>query len=92
MFGIHNNTAPSYLCDVQPVNHNYGTRGSTLSYTIPRVNSHGQHSFKFISIKAWNSLPLNVKKCDSKFVFKSRCKAFLMEKMKGIEESEFIYY
>ena len=90
MFTIHNKTAPEYLCNIEPVCHNYRTRKSNISYVIPHVKSQGSKTFKYNAIKLWNDLPNSIKCSDSKDTFKTNCKTFLMNKMSNAEQSEYV--
>ena len=81
MYSIVHNTAPSYLCNLEKVKHSYGTRWSNCSFTIPKVKTQGSLSFKYNSIKLWNSLPLYIKKAETKDDFKHKCKIFFKDKM-----------
>ena len=58
---------------------------------MPHVNGQGCKSFKFNGIKLWNELPVNVKTIQTKYMFKKECKTILINRMKGINESEFVY-
>ena len=62
MYSIHTKCAPSYLCNVEPVNHQYSTRRSSQAYVLPNVKSQGSKTFIFNAVKLWNELPGNVKK------------------------------
>lgn len=81
MYSIVHNTAPSYLCNLEKVKHSYGTRWSNCSFTIPKVKTQGSLSFKYNSIKLWNSLPLYIKKAETKDDFKHKCKIFFKDTM-----------
>ena len=89
MYSILKRTGPSYMCNFELIGHSYGTRKSKLSFVIPHVNTQGSYSFKFCGIKLWNELPLNIKNSVNKSEFKSKCKTFLFDKMKRIENSDF---
>ena len=91
MFNIHCKNAPSYLCNIHPVSHSYGTRRSQLSYQLPHVNTQGSYSFKYSTIKLWNNLPFNIKNSESKDVFKQKCKSHLINKMSEDEDYDFVY-
>ena len=86
-----NNAAPTYMYDMNRIKHIYDTRGSNASYAVPHVKGKGCKSFKFNGIKLWNELPVNVKTIQTKYMFKNECKTILMNIMKGINESEFVY-
>ena len=90
MYSIHNSTAPSYLCNIEPVTHTHFTRRSNLAYVTPKIKSQGSKTFKVNAIKLWNELPLSIKISGSKDLFKRRCKTQLMERMKNIEESQYV--
>ena len=79
MYKIHIKKAPAYLCDVKLVSHSYNTRKKELSYIVPKVKSHGQKTFKYCSIKYWNSLPLPIRKSNCLVSFKSKCKKYYMD-------------
>ena len=57
MYGIFNNSVPSYLCNLDGVSHTYSTRGSNYSYVISDVKTQGSNAFKVCGIKLWNKLP-----------------------------------
>jgi hypothetical protein len=90
MYNIFNNTAPSYMCHLDFVNHGYHTRRSNLSYNVPNIKTQGSYTFKFCGIKLWNRLPLSIKTCETKEDFKKRCKGFLFNEMRLEDSSEFI--
>ena len=90
MYGIVNNTAPAYLCSsITHSSHNHNTRRSHLSLTVPQTKTQGSHSFKYCGIKLWNNLPIDIKNSQSKNIFKSKCKRFLMNKMKQDNSNEY---
>jgi len=89
MYSIFNNSAPSYMCNVDLVCHSHHTRRSNLCFVLPQVKTQGSNSFKYCGIKLWNDLPFNVKCAQTKDEFKKRCKGFLMNKMKLVESNEF---
>ena len=94
MYKVFNNTAPAYLCKFQKVSdvHSHNTRNSESSYVIPHVNTQGSLSFMYNGAKLWNKLPGSIKSSESKDVFKSKCKAYLFNKMSMAESSEFLYF
>jgi hypothetical protein len=91
MYNIHRKTAPSYLCNIQPVSHSHNTRKSKLSYIVPSIQTQGSNSFKYNAVKLWNNLPLNIKESENKDSFKTKCKAHLMRKLEQVERSDFVY-
>jgi hypothetical protein len=78
MFKIHNNLAPSYLCNMTPTSHPYATRGSILSYEQNRVGSKGMQTFQYNGVKLWNNLPVDIKSITTIDSFKHKIKAMLM--------------
>ena len=81
MYSIVHNIAPSYLCAIKRVSHSYNTRWSSFSFTIPKVKTQGTLSFRYNSIKLWNSLPMFIKTVENKDDFKSKCKMFFRDTM-----------
>ena len=61
---IFNGTGPSYLSEqfikVSDVHHHF-TRGSSENFIVPSVNGVAATTFYYSVIKAWNSLPSDVK-------------------------------
>lgn len=92
MYNIFHATAPSYMCNIEKVNHNHNTRFSSNAFVLPHVRSKGKTSFKYNGAKLWNSLPNHLKSQESKSSFKRKCKSFLMSKMSREEECDFIFY
>ena len=90
MYNIFSKTAPSYMCnEIQHSSHSYGTRQRTSSIVIPHVKTQGSKTFKYCTIKLWNSLPLGIKSSRSKEEFKRNCKKYLMDRMKENELCDF---
>ena len=57
------------------------TRSCTnLVFNIPRVKICESSTFYFNGIKDWNGLPLSVKECKTKDLFKTNTKIFLIQK------------
>ena len=81
MYNIFHNSAPSYMCTLDLVNHCYNTRGRNISYYVPKGKGQCSKSFKFGGAKLWNNLPLFIKEAKSKDDFKIKCKGFLMQQM-----------
>ena len=77
------------------VGDSYGTRGSRLSYQLPQLKTQRSHSFQFCAILLWNDLPYtwpySIKCLDSKDTFKAKCKGHLMNRMKLVEDREFVF-
>ena len=92
MFGVYNNTAPKYLCNIKHVSHQYNTRSRDLAIEIPDVKTQGSKTFQYTGIKLWNSLPLNIRELDQKTVFKKEVRSFLFKEMHRLESSDVIYY
>ena len=81
-----NNLTPTYQ-------HNYNTRSSSSKRNfVPRVGSHAKDSFVYAAINKWVKLPTEVKESSSKAMFKSKCKKFLLDKMKCDNENDFLFY
>ena len=79
------------MCDMNRIRHIYNTRGSNASYAVPHVKGQGCKMFLYNGIKLWNELPVNVKTIQKKYMFKKECQTILMNRMKGINENEFVY-
>lgn len=89
MYNVFSKTAPSYMqSGMNFVFHNYNTRRSRLAYVVPRVNTQGSHTFYYSGIKLWNDLPIDIKECSSREVFKKACKKHLFEKMEWLENRD----
>ena len=71
--------------------HQHQTRHVSNSFTLPNVKSHGHHSFKFNGIQIWNNLSKEIQSCNTKDMFKRKCKGYLMEELRKEEEDEFVY-
>ena len=87
MYQIVNKSAPDYLStDINMVRdlHSHNTRASVMSCQIPKVfNVMGRSTFCFTGVMLWNSLPLQLKMCQSRASFKNGVKSFLWEKLIG---------
>ena len=84
MYNIMYGNAPEYMkCNINLVqnHHRYRTRASDLSCVVPRIGSFGKSSFMYTGIVLWNDLPLSVKQCISKDVFKKQVKSYLWSKL-----------
>ena len=78
-----------YLCNVDLINHGHGTRNNNLPFVLPHVKTQGSKSFIFNAIKLWNNLPSHVKQINDKVDFKSKCKLYMMKKMRDVELSDY---
>ena len=60
--------------------HSYNTRfASKLNFVRPKVRSnYGIHTFKYISSKIWEDVPLSIKNSESLNIFKRKYKLFLL--------------
>ena len=93
MFKIHVAEAPQYLLEnFSKIQHSHNTRYNNDSYVIPNVKGVGTKTFVYNGTKLWNNLPINLKKCDCKDVFNSKCKKYLFEIMSKEENCDFMYY
>ena len=93
MYNIVNNNAPDYMSASVSINSSgHNTRSSTLSLVIPQVKSYGATSFSYTGVKCWNSLPSQVRTCNSKLIFKNRVKQFLYQELATQESSQYIYF
>jgi len=91
MYNIFHGSAPTYLCNINTVSHEYNTRNTCMTFVLPHVKSYGHKSFFFNGVKLWNALPVFIKKFDDKNKFKYACKKHLMYKMYFDESSDFVY-
>ncbi len=57
-----------------------------------QFGSRGQTSFTHNAIKLWNSMPHQLKECQSKDTFKFKCKNYLMDSMAKQADQDFVYY
>lgn len=93
MFKVFNGKAPNYLNQLFTFhNKSHNTRYSSMSFSIPHVNSNGKKSFFYSGIILWNNLPNNVKKCKSYDAFKSMCKSHFSDQMINLDSDDFIFY
>ena len=81
-----NNMAPIYISELlipKPLCERWTLRSDDQGLLhIPKTNCKtlGDRSFAYVAPQLWNSLPLNVRNCDSISVFKKRLKTFLFRK------------
>ena len=81
-----NNMAPIYISELlipKPSCERWTLRSDDQGLLhIPKTNCKtlGDRSFAYAAPQLWNSLPLNVRNCDSILVFKKRLKTFLFRK------------
>ena len=81
VFKIRLGLAPDYLGQrFEPIaaTHSHNTRGSSYNYRISRDLAQSRSGFAFTSIKEWNDLPMDVKKCSSLISFRTKLKEHLM--------------
>ena len=80
-FKALHNLAPPYLTDL--VNIYTPSRSLRSSHSISlvspriRLTTMGARTFSFVAPRLWNSLPPNIRNCDSLQIFKSRLKTYL---------------
>ena len=83
VFNIVHGDAPNYLkSNFNHVHnrHNFNTRSSELSFTIPTVKTNlGKTTFYYTGIKAWNALPSALQNITNKTNFKKSIKSYFME-------------
>ena len=94
MYKCLNGQAPEYMQVFTRVNesHRYNTRSSSDSVILPQFGSFGLKSFKYIGAKIWNSLPNELKWCESKDALKIKCKEHLFSEMEISESDIYLYY
>ena len=84
VFNIYNETSPGYLSEnfiKLSDRHRYNTRDSHHNFVIPRVRGQfGSNTFQFTAVKAWNSLPGNIKSISTYAYFKKEVKSHLAMK------------
>ena len=86
---------PKYLCEnfiKRSERHNHNTRDSHLNFVVPKVKGQGINTFHFSSIKAWNSLPSNIKSINSYHSFKKEVKSHLALKSRLREGGDSIHW
>ena len=89
MFNIINGNAPTYLISGINMNqHRYSTIARELSCVIPRVT--GLTSFLYQGVCHWNNLPLEIKQCHSKALFKYQVKCILYSRLFVQETSLYV--
>ena len=90
LYNVFDGSAPKYMLDSFSCHkHTYQTRNATNSFILPHVKTNGHNSYRFNSIKLWNSLPFTPS--ESKDVFKNNCKLYLIDVMKREDDCEFVY-
>ena len=90
MYNIYYDQAPSYLCQFKKVDtvHSYGTRGSVMSYVLPKIKTQGKKTFMYNGAKLWNSLPVSMKTTECKDNFKKKGKKYFFSLMEKCENSQ----
>ncbi len=68
------------------------TRHSEWNFTVPNVKGAEKNTFYFNAIKDWNSLPEQLKTCESVTTFKLGVKKHLMQKAAEETERDFLYF
>ena len=90
MYNVFDSSAPMYILkQFSRSCHKYNTRRSQNSFTLPNVKSNGHNSFMYNGAKLWNDV--NFKIPETRDLFKSKCKRYMMYKIKNEEENEFVY-
>jgi hypothetical protein len=81
-----NRMAPQYITDLLSFkpegNHHLRSDDQSSLLQIPKTNSKilGDRSFKHAAPLIWNSLPLNIRRCETVNCFKTNLKTFLFRK------------
>ena len=52
MFNVNRGTAPTYMCNMEKVNHQHRTR-SNCEYVLPSVKTQGKKTF-YLNTMEWN--------------------------------------
>ena len=93
MFNVANGTAPSYLCSqFVPLNRLYNTRHSENNFMSKSVHSIANHNFHCNGTREWNALPVTIKICKSKSVYKKFVKGYLRSQCYLRLYEPFLYY
>ena len=71
--------------------HSIDTRHSQMSIAIPQVKAAGFKTFKLNAIKAWDSIPANIKTMDSLSSYKLSVKKHLFGELLRREIDDFVY-
>ena len=92
MYNIFYDKAPSYLCHFKRVDsvHSHATRGSIMSYVLPKIKTQGKKTFMYNGAKLWNSLSVSMRSIESKDRFKKDCKKHFFSLMKNSENSQVV--
>ena len=91
-YNIINNKCPEYLKDMfKSKDHKYNTRQQEYQVELLRVRCYGKFSFRYNGAQLWNKLPKETKNCQSKHMFKIKCKKALFNDMKAEENDIYVY-
>ena len=91
MFNVNRGTAPTYMCNMEKVNHQHRTR-SNCEYVLPSVKTQGKKSFYYNGVKLWNNLAIEIRNVETKELFKVKLKDELFDRMRKEEDDDFILY
>ena len=74
MYNIFYDQVPSYLCQFKRAEsiHFYETRGSIMSYVIPKIKMKSEKTFIYNWAKLWNSLDVSTRSIQCKDRLKTR--------------------
>jgi len=93
MFNVYHKTAPNYLCrNFSSINHQHFTRRAAYNLFLPRPLNIDLFNFSFQGARLWNNLPVDVKRADSKTIFKRSVKTWLRAQAHANENNEFLLF
>ena len=93
MYNIRQQSSPKYMLELfKSSSHTYNTRYNQEAFEISYVQTHGKYAFSYNGVKVWNDLPIELRKCETKHSFKTKCKKVMMQRMENGSKNEFLYY
>ena len=93
VFKINTGTSPGYLrenFELAANVHCFNTRSSCFNFQVPAIRNIAIDTFYYQGIKAWNSLPNDVKRIESYNMFKLKVKSVLASNSLSRENNDFI--
>ena len=68
------------------------TRASTNNFFIPRVKGNCTNTFFYSGIKAWNSLPTEIKQIQNEGTFKDKVRRNITLEARTVEACPFLFF
>ena len=96
VYKIYMKTCPEYMSEdfdrISDTELRNCTRANLNNFSIPRVKGNCTNAFFYSGIKAWNSLPTEIKQIQNESTFKDKVKRNIVFEARTVETCPFLFF